>query len=170
AALLLLLVASCRGTEFQEGDFVPSARRAQFHGQRTHWHDILGQHCPKFGVKRLVAVPLPQPLGYKAADDYKVQFSFDGDRHLTPWLPVIGKRAASPPYVEVELTRSGDSIVAVSASVYQLDEEDQAQHAPLVREFLNATHWPKHLLVHYTWHTRHEEDEEAGLLVLFSGA
>lgn len=32
AALLLLLVASCRGTEFQEGDFVPSARRAQFHG------------------------------------------------------------------------------------------------------------------------------------------
>lgn len=59
---------------------------------------------------------------------------------------------------------------AVSASVYQLDEEDQAQHAPLVREFLNATHWPKHLLVHYTWHTRHEEDEEAGLLVLFSGA
>lgn len=85
--------------------------------QRTHWHDILGQHCPKFGVKRLVAVPLPQPLGYKAADDYKVQFSFDGDRHLTPWLPVIGKRAASPPYVEVELTRSGDSIVAGGAGL-----------------------------------------------------
>lgn len=41
--------------------------------QRTHWHDILGSHCPKFGIKRLVAVPLPQPSGYKVADDYKVQ-------------------------------------------------------------------------------------------------
>ncbi len=41
--------------------------------QRTHWHDILGQHCPKFGVKRLVAVPLPQPTGLKVADDYKVR-------------------------------------------------------------------------------------------------
>jgi hypothetical protein len=80
--------------------------------QRTHWHDILGQHCPKFGVKRLVAVPLPQPVGYKAADEYKVQFSFDGDRHITPWLPIIGRKAAAPPYVEVELTRSGASITA----------------------------------------------------------
>jgi hypothetical protein len=58
---------------------------------------------------------------------------------------------------------------AVSAAVYQLAEEDQAKHAPLVKEFINATHWPKHLLVHYSWHTQHEEDEEAGLLVLFSG-
>ena len=70
----------------------------------------MGQHCPKFGVKRLVAVPLPQPLGFKAADEYKLQLSFDGDSHLTPWLPIIGKRAASPPYVEVELVRSGDAI------------------------------------------------------------
>jgi hypothetical protein len=70
----------------------------------------MGQHCPKFGVKRLVAVPLPQPLSFKAADEYKLQLSFDGDSHLTPWLPIIGKRAASPPYVEVELVRSGDAI------------------------------------------------------------
>lgn len=58
---------------------------------------------------------------------------------------------------------------AVTSTVYQLDDADQQQHAAMVNDFLNATHWPKHLLVHYTWHTRHEEDEEAGLLVLFSG-
>ncbi|KAL4859320.1 hypothetical protein ACK3TF_001057 [Chlorella vulgaris] len=168
AAILLLLVASCHASEFLEGDFVPAARRAQFEGQRTHWHDVLGTHCPKFGVSRLVVVPLPQPVGYKATDDYKLQLSFDGDRHLTPWLPIIGKRAASPPYVEVVLTRSGSSIVSVTSTVYQLDDADQKQHAAMVNDFLNATHWPKHLLVHYTWHTRHEEDEEAGLLVLFS--
>ncbi|KAL4458504.1 hypothetical protein ABPG75_013369 [Micractinium tetrahymenae] len=168
AALLLLGVASCRGSEFLEGDFIPAARRGQFHGQRTHWHDILGSHCPKFGVKRLVAVPLPQPVGHKVADEYKVQFSFDGDRHLTPWLSIIGKHAPSPPYVEVELVRTGNTIKSVSALVYALDQEDQRAHAPLVREFLNATHWPKHLLVHYRWRTQHEEDEEGGLLVLFS--
>lgn len=33
-ALLLLAVASCRGSEFLEGDFIPAARRAQFHGVR----------------------------------------------------------------------------------------------------------------------------------------
>ncbi|KAI7841961.1 hypothetical protein COHA_004488 [Chlorella ohadii] len=131
--LLVLLVATgCSGSEFQDGDFVPASRRAQFHAQRTHWHDILGQHCPKFGVKRLVAVPLPQPTGLKVADDYKVQFSFDGDRHLTPWLSIIGKRAASPPYVEVELTRSGNTITSVTAEVFELDSEDQKEHAQLI--------------------------------------
>ena len=29
-ALMLLLVASCRGSEFVEGDFIPAARRAQY--------------------------------------------------------------------------------------------------------------------------------------------
>lgn len=45
--------------------------------------------------------------------------------------------------------------------------------SPCVRplqDFQNATHWPKHLLVHYTWEMQHEENEDAGLLVLFSGA
>jgi hypothetical protein len=57
----------------------------------------------------------------------------------------------------------------VSAQVFEMDREDQRQHAELVRDFLNATHWPKHLLVHYSWEVQHEEDEERGLLVLFSG-
>lgn len=29
--LVLLAAASCRGSEFQDGDFIPAARRAQFH-------------------------------------------------------------------------------------------------------------------------------------------
>ena len=35
-AALLLGVAAARATEFQESDFVPAARRAQFHGVRLH--------------------------------------------------------------------------------------------------------------------------------------
>ena len=38
-----------------------------------------------------------------------------------------------------------------------------------MREWRNATHWPKHLLLHYSWLVQHEEDEDYGLLVLFSG-
>ena len=73
--------------------------------QRTHWHDILGSHCPKFGVKRLVAVPLPQPQGYKAADEYKLQLSFDGEEqrlvfmhaHLAAAPSTELRRACPPP-------------------------------------------------------------------------
>lgn len=48
---------------FHPGDFVQTSRRAQFHGQRTHWHDLLGRHCPKFGQYNVVAIPLPKPKG-----------------------------------------------------------------------------------------------------------
>ena len=60
--------------------------------------------------------------------------------------------------------------LAVSAQVIELDPEDQGRHPGAVQEFRNATHWPKHLLVHYVWRERKEEDEERGLLVLLSGA
>lgn len=40
----------------------------------------------------------------------ELQFSFDGDRHLTPWLTIIGKHAPVPPFVEVELVRTGNTI------------------------------------------------------------
>lgn len=153
--LVLLAVAGCTGSEFQDGDFVPAARRAQFHAvrpcrrwpppwgcfaapswiqlwllafkhslysdvspgmcspcpcscspaqcplpppaclqQRTHWHDILGQHCPKFGVKRLVAVPLPQPTGFKVADDYKVRAGGCW-HHARVVLPLLCARSRS---------------------------------------------------------------------------
>lgn len=64
-----------------------------------------------------MALPILQPVGFKVVDDYKVQLSMDGERLLTPWLLIIGRRAAQPPYVEVELLRSGDTIKSVSAKV-----------------------------------------------------
>eukprot|EP00887_Chlorella_sp_A99_P006341 scaffold3.g6341.t1 len=135
---------------------------------RTHWHDILAAHCPRFSVTRVVTVPIPQPIGFLAADDYKIQFSFEGERHITPWLHIIGKVAPDMPYVEVALVRSGDALRSVTAIVYQLGPEDQAEHWQLVEEFRNATHWPKHLLVSYTWTARHDVDAQRGLLVLFA--
>ncbi len=107
-----------------------------------------------------VAIPIPQPVGYVSTDEYKIQFSFDGeclehycggahmgsvgapwpssccfhkegrqassyealcapsgDRYITTWLTIIGSQAHRPPYVEMDITRSGDMIVAVKAEV-----------------------------------------------------
>lgn len=36
---------------------------------------------------------------------------------MTPWLLIIGQRALQPPYLEVDLLRSGDEIRGVTAQV-----------------------------------------------------
>jgi hypothetical protein len=77
--------------DYHHGDLVPTARRAQFHGQRTHWHDLTARHCPKFGEDHAVAVPIPKPTSWREDDEYKISLSFEGDRHLTGWLLVMSK-------------------------------------------------------------------------------
>ena len=37
----------------------------------------------------------------------------------------------------------------------------------LAQEFRNSSHWPKHVLVHYSWREVSEVDSVAGLYVLF---
>ena len=96
AASLLLLTLGCffaraRG-DFHRGDLIASSRRAQFHGQRTQWHDLLARHCPSFGEDRVVAIALPKPLELKDTDDYKLALAFDHDRHLTGWLTLIDEK------------------------------------------------------------------------------
>lgn len=79
----LFSLFSNAAANFHEDDFVPTSRRAQFHGvriltctelqqhgllqkgmteinvctlqSRTHWHDLLGRHCPRFGRDHLVS-------------------------------------------------------------------------------------------------------------------
>lgn len=84
SALPCILFSICyfhfASANFLEGEFVPTARRAQFHGVRiamprmesslyvtiapvpqmmlqvrTTWHDLLGRHCPRFGQDRVVS-------------------------------------------------------------------------------------------------------------------
>lgn len=42
------------------------------------------------------------------------------------------------------------------------------QHYQLMEEFRNATHWPKHLLVQYSWQVEQEVDALGGLYVVFA--
>ena len=96
AASVVLALALCAPSparaDFHRGDLVPTSRRAQFHGERTAWHDLLATHCPTFDRDGVVAVPLPRPTNLSDDDAYKIRLSFDSDRHHTDWMTVIPEK------------------------------------------------------------------------------
>jgi hypothetical protein len=52
--LAVLLALAAFAVALKDGDFIHAGRRAQFQDQRTHFHDLLGHHVPRFGHDRLV--------------------------------------------------------------------------------------------------------------------
>lgn len=163
----IILVAVAVSCSHHEGDYVPTARKAQFKAQRTNWHDLLGRHCPRFGHSRVVAVPLSKPAAIGTElKDYKLQLSFDGDRFLTPWMPIIGKRAPKIPFLDVELRRSGTELLGVRAKVSELPSGMEESYRQLITEFRNASYWPKHIIVHYHFKADNDVDLDRGLYVL----
>lgn len=164
-ALLFPLVGG-----YQDGDFVSISRRGQFHEVRTHWHDLLARHCPHFGRTRVVVIPVPQPLGFKSVDTYKIGFSIAGDRLYTTWLKILGGSTPEVPMIEMTLVRMGEDIKSISAEVQPVPEHYSGHHAALVEEWANATQWPKHLLVDYKWKEEQEVDAVPGMYILFATA
>ena len=86
AWLLLTLHAATVCANFHLGDYVPTARRGQFHGTRTSWHDALGRHAPRFGMDRTVAMPIPRPESFQPGDEYKLSLAFEGEHFVTPYV------------------------------------------------------------------------------------
>lgn len=91
-------------------------------------------------------MPLYKPPNRKGGDEYKIQLSFDGDRIVTPWLKVLGPRAPAAPVLVIELTRSGDALVAARGTVESLPPQS-AEGERVKKEFEDETAWPKHLPV-----------------------
>lgn len=118
----------------------------------------------------MVAIPLPKPHAelQKGKDHYKIQLSFDGDRYVTPWLKIIGNGVPVVPVVEVLLTKAGDELLGVTASVTAASDAYLHQHHKLVEEFKNESHWPKHLLVRYHFKSEHEADLDRGLYIVMA--
>jgi len=52
--------------------------------------------------------------------------------------------------------------------VHQVSQNYLYAHHQLLDEFRNATHWPKHLLVQYSWQAEQEVDALSGLYVVFA--
>eukprot|EP00798_Chlamydomonas_sp_ICE-L_P006710 gene6710-3380_t len=164
-ALIIIAVASAH----REGDFIQASRRSQFQELRTQWSDLVGHHCPRFGADRLVAIPVPKPekeFTYTAQETYKIQLSFDDDSFITSWISIIGRHAPPVPVLDVEIRRSGDEITRVTARVEYAPDAYIKNHAQLVNEFKNTTHWPKHLLVRYRFNTQNDVDLDRGLYLL----
>lgn len=169
-ALLLLpaLLPTGQGVH-HHGDFVHTSRRAQFLRKRTNWHDLIEHHCPRFGQTRVVALPIHKPGDdTQRVTDYRLQLSFDGDRVLTPWLTVMGKHVDGMPLVEVTLRRAGDELKGAAARVLPLPDELLLRHASLYDDYKNASHWPKHVLLHYAWVNEGDVDFNAGLYVIMA--
>jgi len=173
AMLLLLVVVEVIGmmgmasASYRVGDLVPMSRMGQYHAMRTNWHDILGHHCPIFGVNREVLFPIPKPTGYTGADAYKISFLVGREKFLIPWLLVINRKSSEIPMIDIHLRFSGSDIHGVTAKVVNMPRQYVDSHEDLLKEFWDPEHWPKRILVRYFWEETSEIDVSGGFYVLF---
>lgn len=170
AGVHLLLLGSILCTyalAYHDGDFIPAARKAQFQQTRTNWHDLLGHHCPRFGQDRSVALPLLQPpVNLTSADDYRVQFSFAGERFITPWFKILGPKMNAVPMLKIVLKTSGQELIGVTASTDSAPESWSKHYPKGVQSYYDISVWPKYVLVVYAYEREADVDLDRGLAVL----
>lgn len=141
---------------------------SQGYGMHASIIEIMG---PLPSTVAQASIPLPQPrLGFKPGDTYKIQLSINGEQVLTPWLPVLG--FSTPPfvYLDIELVHSSGNLESARATVRTMAPEDATRLHVIKQQWLNATHWPKMLPVHYSWTAGPEVKGERALLFLFGSA
>uniref|UniRef100_A0A7N0V1R1 Uncharacterized protein n=1 Tax=Kalanchoe fedtschenkoi TaxID=63787 RepID=A0A7N0V1R1_KALFE len=162
---LLSLVSCCVG--YRPGDIVPMTKTTQYHSSRTPSHDMIGRHCPVFAVNREVLVPFAKPVGYTGADPVKISFQVGKEKFMIPWLLVINRQTREVPMIDVHLRYSGSDLLGVTAKVIDMPQHYIAVHPDISKQFWDAEHWPKHVLVRYTWEEQSEIDVATGFYVLF---
>ncbi|XP_020977227.1 uncharacterized protein LOC107639590 isoform X1 [Arachis ipaensis] len=149
--LLFPSVFSTFAVAYRPGDIVPMSRMGQYHSSRTVWHDLIGRHCPIFAVNREVLMPIPKPTGYTGADPYKISFQVGREKFLIPWLLIVNRKSTEVPMIEVELRYSGNDFHGVTAKVVDMPHHYVEIHPEIRKQFWDSQHWPKHILVRYTW-------------------
>uniref|UniRef100_A0A5B7BM12 Uncharacterized protein n=1 Tax=Davidia involucrata TaxID=16924 RepID=A0A5B7BM12_DAVIN len=167
SVLLLLLSLASNSLAYRPGDLVPMSRMGQYHSSRTVWHDMIGRHCPIFAVNREVLIPIPKPAGYTGADPYKTSFQVGREKFLIPWLLVINRKSPEVPMIDVNLRYSGSDLHGVIAKVIDMPHHYVEIHPDIRKQFWDPQHWPKHVLVRYTWVEQSEIDVTSGFYVLF---
>ncbi|MED6146968.1 hypothetical protein PIB30_039743 [Stylosanthes scabra] len=165
--LLFPSIFSTFAVAYRPGDIVPMSRMGQYHSSRTVWHDLIGRHCPIFAVNREVLMPIPKPTGYTGADPYKISFQVGREKFLIPWLLVVNRKSTEVPMIEVELRYSGNDFHGVTAKVVDMPHHYVEIHPEIRKQFWDSQHWPKHILVRYTWKEHSDIDVASGFYVLF---
>ncbi|KHN29516.1 hypothetical protein glysoja_005240 [Glycine soja] len=123
--------------------------------------------APIFAVNREVLMPIPKPTGYTGADAYKILFQVGREKFLIPWLLVVNRKSTEVPMIEVDLRYSGNDLHGVTAKVVDMPHHYVEVHPEISKQFWDSQHWPKHILVRYTWKEHSEIDVTSGFFVLF---
>lgn len=146
---------------------MPMSKKGQYHSSRTAWHDMIGKHCPIFAVNREVLIPIAKPTGYTGTDPYKLSFQVGKEKLLIPWLFVINRKSSEVPMIDVLLRYSGSDLHGVTAKVIDMPHHYVETHPEIRQQFWDPQHWPKHILIRYTWKEQSEIDVSSGFYVLF---
>ncbi|XP_020585563.1 uncharacterized protein LOC110028162 isoform X2 [Phalaenopsis equestris] len=162
----LTLLAST-SLAYRPGEIVPMSKAGQYHGSRTVWQDLIGRHCPIFAVNREVLMPIAKPTGFTGADPYKISFQVGNEKFYIPWLLVLNRKSTEVPMIDVHLRYSGSDLHGVMAKVLDMPHHYIEVHEEIHKHFWDPEHWPKHILVRYTWEEKSEIDVSAGFYVLF---
>ncbi|KAB5561794.1 hypothetical protein DKX38_006751 [Salix brachista] len=173
---------------YRPGDIVPMSKKGQYHSSRTAWHDMIGKHCPIFAVNREVLIPIARPTGYTGTDPYKLSFQVGKEKLLIPWLFVINRKSSEVPMIDVHLNGmlheeylirfdgcwlfvmqrySGSDLHGVTAKVIDMPHHYVETHPDIRQQFWDPQHWPKRILIRYTWKEQSEIDVSSGFYVLF---
>ncbi|XP_072980350.1 uncharacterized protein [Typha angustifolia] len=152
---------------YRPGDIVPMSKVGQYHGSRTMWFDVIGKHCPVFAVNREVLIPIPKPTGYTGADPYKISFQVGHEKFHVPWLFVINRKSSEVPMIDFHLRYTGSDLHGVTAKVVDMPHHYIEVHPDIRKNFWNPQHWPKYVLVRYTWEEQSEIDVAGGFYVIF---
>ncbi|KAL5709886.1 hypothetical protein ACHQM5_020516 [Ranunculus cassubicifolius] len=152
---------------YRPGDVVPMSKMGQYHSSRTVWLDMIGRQCPIFAVNREVLIRIEKPTGYTGADPYKISFQVGREKFLIPWLLLINRKSTEVPMIDVHLRYSGTDLHGVTAKVLDMPHHYVEIHPDIRTQFWAPEHWPKHVLVRYTWEEQSEIDVAAGFYVLF---
>nr|XP_019706453.1 uncharacterized protein LOC105044806 isoform X2 [Elaeis guineensis] len=146
---------------YRPGDIVPMSK------SRTVWQDVIGRHCPIFAVNREALIPIPKPTGFTGADPYKISFQVGHEKFHVPWLFVINRKSSEVPMINFHLKYSGNDLHGVTAKVVDMPHHYVEVHQDIGKNFWDPNHWPKHVLVRYTWEERSEIDVPGGFYVMF---
>ncbi|XP_021624506.1 uncharacterized protein LOC110623791 isoform X1 [Manihot esculenta] len=165
--LFFLLSLPSISLAYRPGDIVPMSKMGQYHSSRTLWQDVIGKHCPIFAVNREVLIPIPKPTGYTGADPYKISFQVGREKFLIPWLFLINRKSSEVPMIDVHLRYSGSDLHGVTAKVVDMPHHYIEIHPDIRKQFWDPQHWPKHVLVRYTWEEQSDIDVTSGFYVLF---
>ncbi|KAL8141038.1 hypothetical protein V2J09_007059 [Rumex salicifolius] len=165
SVVLLSMASIC--IAYRPGDVVPMSKMGQYHSSRTVWYDMIGRHCPIFAVNREALIPIPKPVGFTGADPYKISFQVGREKFIIPWLYVINRSSREVPMIDVHLRYSGNDLLGVTAKVVDMPHHYIEIHPDIQKQFWDPEHWPKHVLVRYTWEEQSEIDVASGFYVLF---